>query len=293
MPETKMLYNPGHTACGGCGQAIAARLVIEAAGEKTIVVNNTGCLEVFTTKYPETAWGVPFIHSLFENAGAVASGVESALKFLGKKEGTNVIAQAGDGGTADIGLQALSGMWERGHDILSVCYDNEAYMNTGIQRSGLTPFDTNTTTSPSGKQSFGNPKMKKPVPEIARAHGIPYVATASVAFTRDLHNKVKKAVSIKGPKYLQIHVPCPLGWRHEGAATVTVARAAVETGLYPIFEYVNGELAAVQKIKPKPVEEYLKLQGRFKHILKLPEQIKKIQDIADYNIKKYGLKLEA
>lgn len=292
MPETKILYNPGHTACGGCGQAIAARLVIEAAGEKTIVVNNTGCLEVFTTKYPETAWGVPFIHSLFENAGAVASGVESALKFLGKKEGTNVIAQAGDGGTADIGLQALSGMWERGHDILSVCYDNEAYMNTGIQRSGLTPFDTNTTTSPSGKQSFGNPKMKKPVPEIARAHGIPYVATASVAFTRDLQNKVKKAVSIKGPKYLQIHVPCPLGWRHEGAATVTVARAAVETGLYPIFEYVNGELAAVQKIKPKPVEEYLKLQGRFKHIIKSPEQIKKIQEIADSNIKKYGLKLE-
>lgn len=293
MPETKILYNPGHTACGGCGQAIAARLVIEAAGENTIIVNNTGCLEVFTTKYPETAWGVPFIHSLFENAGAVASGVESALKFLGKKEGTNVIAQAGDGGTADIGLQALSGMWERGHDILSICYDNEAYMNTGIQRSGLTPFDTNTTTSPSGKESFGNPKMKKPVPEIARAHGIPYVATASVAFTRDLQNKVKKAVSIKGPKYLQIHVPCPLGWRHEGAATVTVARAAVETGLYPIFEYVNGELAAVQKIKPKPVEEYLKLQGRFKHILKLPEQIKKIQDIADNNIKKYGLRLEA
>lgn len=292
MPETKILYNSGHTACGGCGQAIAARLVIEAAGQNTIIVNNTGCLEVFTTKYPETAWGVPFIHSLFENAGAVASGVESALKFLGTKEGINVIAQAGDGGTADIGLQALSGMWERGHDILSICYDNEAYMNTGIQRSGLTPFDTNTTTSPSGKESFGNPKQKKPVPEIARAHGIPYVATASVAFTRDLQNKVKKAISIKGPKYIQIHVPCPLGWRHEGAQTVTVARAAVETGLYPIFEYVNGELATVQKIKPKPVEEYLKLQGRFKHLLKLPEQIKKIQDIADNNIKKYGLKLE-
>ncbi|HOX54110.1 MAG TPA: thiamine pyrophosphate-dependent enzyme [Candidatus Omnitrophota bacterium] len=293
MPETKILYNPGHTACGGCGQAIAARLVIEAAGENTIIVNNTGCLEVFTTKYPESAWGVPFIHSLFENAGAVASGVESALKFLGKKEGTNVIAQAGDGGTADIGLQALSGMWERGHDILSVCYDNEAYMNTGIQRSGLTPFDSNTTTSPTGKESFGNPKMKKPVPEIARAHGIPYVATASVAFVRDLQNKVKKAISIKGPKYIQIHVPCPLGWRHEGAQTVTVARAAIETGLYPIFEYVNGELAGVQKIKPKPVEEYLKLQGRFKHLLKAPEQIKKIQEIADNNIKKYGLKLEA
>jgi pyruvate ferredoxin oxidoreductase beta subunit len=291
MAEDKILFDSGHTACGGCSQAIAARLVIEAAGENTIIANNTGCLEVFTTKYPETAWGVPFIHSLFENSAAVASGIESALKFLGKKESINVICQAGDGGTADIGLQALSGMWERGHDILSVCYDNEAYMNTGIQRSGLTPFDTNTTTSPSGKQSFGNPKLKKPVPEIARAHGIPYVATASVAFPRDIEKKVKKATSIKGPKYIQIHVPCPLGWRHAGAETITVARAAVETGLYPIFEYENGELISVQKIKPKPVEEYLKLQGRFKHVLNSPEQIKQIQDIANNNIKKYGLQL--
>lgn len=291
MSENKVLFNSGHTACGGCGQAIAARLVVEAAGENTIIANNTGCLEVFTTKYPETAWGVPFIHSLFENSAAVASGVESALKYLGKKEGTNVICQAGDGGTADIGLQALSGMWERGHDILSICYDNEAYMNTGIQRSGLTPFDTNTTTSPPGKNSFGNPKLKKPVPEIARAHEIPYVATASVAFPRDIQKKVKKATTIKGPKYLQIHVPCPLGWRHAGAATVTVARAAVETGLYPIFEYTNGELTSAQKIKPKPVQEYLKLQGRFKHVLKSPEQIRQIQEIANNNIKKYGLQL--
>ncbi|MFC1594037.1 thiamine pyrophosphate-dependent enzyme [Candidatus Omnitrophota bacterium] len=291
MSENKILFNSGHTACAGCGQSIAARLVIEAAGENTMIANNTGCLEVFTTKYPESAWGVPFIHSLFENSAAVASGMEAALKHLGKKENTNVICEAGDGGTADIGLQALSGMWERGHDILSVCYDNEAYMNTGIQRSGLTPFDTNTTTSPAGKQSFGNPIKKKPVPEIARAHGIPYVATASVAFPRDIQKKTKKAVSIKGPKYFQIHVPCPLGWRHPGADTVIVARAAVETGLYPIFEYENGELIAVQKIKPKPVEEYLKLQGRFKHVLKAPEQIKLIQEVADNNIKKYGLAL--
>ena len=291
MSENKILFNSGHTACAGCGQAIAARLVLEAAGENTIIANNTGCLEVFTTKYPETAWEVPFIHSLFENAGAVASGIEAALKYQGKKEGTNVICQAGDGGTADIGLQALSGMWERGHDILSVCYDNEAYMNTGIQRSGLTPFDTNTTTSPPGKQSFGNPMLKKPVPEIARAHGIPYVATASAAFPRDIQKKVKKAISIKGPKYLQVHVPCPLGWRHPGADTVTVSRTAVETGLYPIFEYTNGELTSVQKIKPKPVEENLKLQGRFKHVMKSPEQIKLIQGIANNNIKKYGLQL--
>ncbi|MFC1703242.1 thiamine pyrophosphate-dependent enzyme [Candidatus Omnitrophota bacterium] len=291
MSENKVMFNSGHTACAGCGQAIAARLVLEVAGENTIIANNTGCLEVFTTKYPETAWEVPFIHSLFENAGAVSSGIEAALRYLGKKENINVISQAGDGGTADIGLQALSGMWERGHDILSVCYDNEAYMNTGIQRSGLTPFDTNTTTSPPGKASFGNPRDKKPIPEIARAHGIPYVATASTAFPKDIQKKVKKAISVKGPKYLQIHVPCPLGWRHLGAETVTVARAAVETGLYPIFEYTDGELTGVQKIKPKPVEEYLKLQGRFRHVVKAPEEMKRVQAVADNNIKKYGLAL--
>jgi len=286
------LFNPGHTACAGCGQSMAARLVIEAAGPNTIVANNTGCLEVFSTKYPESAWGVPFIHSLFENSAAVASGVESALKYLGKKDGVNVIAEAGDGGTADIGLQALSGMLERGHDILYVCYDNEAYMNTGVQRSGLTPFDTNTTTSPAGKRSFGNLRPKKPMPEIAAAHGIPYVATASAAFPPDIQRKVKKALSIKGPKYLQIHVPCPLGWRHETNLTIQVAKLAVETGLYPLIEYENGVLTS-RKIVPKPVEEYLKPQGRFKHLLNNPQEIKKIQQIADENIKKYGLKAEA
>ena len=163
------LFSAGHTACAGCGQSLAARLVIDAAGKNTIVVNNTGCLEVFSTKFPESAWEVPWIHSLFENASAVASGVEAALKYLGTKDNINVIAQGGDGSTADIGLQALSGMLERGHDILYVCYDNEAYMNTGIQRSGLTPFDTNTTTSPIGTCSTGNIRPKKPMPEIARS----------------------------------------------------------------------------------------------------------------------------
>ena len=289
----KSLFNSGHTACAGCGQSMAVSLVIDAAGPNTIVVNNTGCLEVFSTKYPETAWGVPWIHSLFENAAAVASGVESALKYLGKKDTVNVIAQAGDGGTADIGLQALSGMLERGHDILYVCYDNEAYMNTGIQRSGLTPFDTNTTTSPVGSISTGNIRPKKPMPEIANAHGIPYVATASAAFPQDIQRKVKKALSIKGAKYLQIHVPCPLGWRHETNLTVLVAKLAVETGLYPLIEYENGSLTAKRQIQPKPVEEYLKLQGRFKHLLNNPEELKKVQEIADNNIKKYGLRVEA
>ena len=288
----KTLFTPGHTACAGCGQAIAARLVIDTAGPQTIVCNNTGCLEVFSSKYPESSWEVPFIHSLFENAAAVASGVESALKYLGKKDKINVIAQAGDGGTADIGLQALSGMWERGHDILYVCYDNEAYMNTGIQRSGLTPFGTNTTTSPPGSQSSGNIKFKKPMPEIANAHGIPYVATATVGYFQEIQKKVKKALSIKGPKYIQIHVPCPLGWRHESSGTLDIAKLAVETGLYPIIEYENGKLTSVRKIKPKPVEEYLKTQGRFKHILNSPEQLKLVQEVADNNIQKYGLKLE-
>jgi len=291
--ENSPLFKSGHTACAGCGQAIAARMVIEAAGANTIIANNTGCLEVFSTKYPETAWGVPWIHSLFENSAAVASGIEAALKYLGKKENINVIAQGGDGSTADIGLQALSGMLERGHDILYVCYDNEAYMNTGVQRSGLTPFDTNTTTSPAGAQSSGNIRPKKPMPEICLAHGIPYVATASAGFPQDIQRKVKKAISIKGPKYIQIHVPCPLGWRHETNQMLLVAKLAVDCGLYPLFEYENGVLTAQKKIVPKPVEEYLKSQGRFKHLLNNPEEIKKIQDIADNNIRKYNLKAQA
>ncbi|MBI3991141.1 MAG: hypothetical protein HY350_03220 [Candidatus Omnitrophica bacterium] len=656
--ENDLLFKPGHTACAGCAQALAARLVIEAAGKNTIIANNTGCLEVFTTRYPESAWNVPWIHSLFENCAAVASGIEAALIYLGKKDTTNVIAQAGDGGTADIGLQALSGMMERGADILCVCYDNEAYMNclstssliltkcglkkitevkvgdevyafdqnthqlvlkecsgvfdngrkevfelkthhhsikttanhpflilrrngrgrnnsliwkvledieigdkvvtlkslngatpfkfqeiertekgdykvnklneinlpnesspdlmkylglfvgdgwrrrnkgeigfalpvgkrgrgvlvdlhkkifaskistdenyiyansvnltkfidtlgfgqgaknktipgwvftlpeaqkeafveglmladgydceeskryvsaspdllkrlrlllqtmnyrvgkihtqrkkkgtmcvyrqllsdseygyvcfskkkewnidkypsqyryqdfliankffqneevvsiepkgieqtldlrvedehnfiadgivvhnTGVQRSGLTPFYTNTTTSPTGSRLVGNPRPKKPMPEIANAHGIPYVATASCGFPQDVQRKVKKAIAIKGPKYLQIHVPCPLGWRHEAELMLNVAKLAVETGLYPLIEYEAGKLTAVRKIaQPKPVEEYLKGQGRFKHLLNNPELIKQIQDIADNNIQKYNLK---
>ena len=291
--EDRPLFKSGHTACAGCGQAIAARLVVEASGPNTIIANNTGCLEVFTTKYPETAWGVPWIHSLFENSAAVASGIEAALIYLGKKDSINIIAQGGDGSSGDIGLQALSGMLERGHDILYVCYDNEAYMNTGVQRSGLTPFDTNTTTSPSGARSSGNIRPKKAVPEICVAHGIPYVATASAGFPQDLTRKVKKAISIKGPKYIQIHVPCPLGWRHETNQMLPVAKLAVDTGLYPLFEYENGVLTNRKQIVPKPVEEYLKSQGRFKHLLNNPEEIKKIQEIADNNIKKYNLKAEA
>ena len=285
------LYVSGHTACPGCGQSMAARLVLNVAGPNTMIANATGCLEVFSTKAPETAFGVPWIHSLFENAAAVASGVEASLKAQGKLSTVRVIAQAGDGGTADIGLQALSGMLERGHDVLYVCYDNEAYMNTGIQRSGLTPFEANTTTTPLGKNSAGNPTYKKPLVEICAAHHIPYAASASVGFPQDLQKKVKKALDIRGPKFLHVHVPCPLGWISEPAGTLEVAKLAVQTGLFPLVEYEYGKLARVFKLPaPKPVEEYLKTQGRFRHIVKSPQELAKIQQTADKNIEFYGLK---
>ena len=292
VKEPKELFSPGHTACAGCGQALAARLVIEAAGPNTIVTNCTGCLEVFTTNYPKSAWNVPWIHSLFENSSAVASGVEMTLRALGKLDQVRVIAQGGDGGTADIGFGAISGMWERGHDVLYVCYDNEAYMNTGIQRSSLTPYDSNTTTSPPGKRSFGNPLPKKNMPEIAVAHGLAYVATASVAFPRDLQRKVKKALAIRGPKYLQIHVPCPLGWGHDPGLTFDIAKSVVETALYPLVEWEDGEITRVRQLKElRPVEDYLKPQRRFRHLFRpgAEEELEKVREIARRNARRYGL----
>jgi pyruvate ferredoxin oxidoreductase beta subunit len=290
---SKNLLAPGHTACMGCGQSLGARLVMNAAGSNIIVANATGCLEVFTTRDPQSSWEVPWIHSLFENAAAVASGVEAALKALGRNNEAKVIAQGGDGGTADIGMGALSGMFERGHDVLYVCYDNEAYMNTGIQRSSLTPLNSRTTTSPSGEVSWGNITSKKDLPGIAVAHGVPYVATTSVAYPKDIEKKVKKALTINGPKYIQVQVPCPLGWYYDPAQTITVARLAQQTGLFPIFEIENGQVTSVMKIGVvKPVEEYLKIQGRFRHLFQKEggkEEIKRIQALADGNIKKFGL----
>ncbi|WXG47602.1 MAG: thiamine pyrophosphate-dependent enzyme [Candidatus Atabeyarchaeum deiterrae] len=290
---TKNLFAPGHTACMGCGQSLGARLVLNAAGSNTIIANATGCLEVFTTRDPQSAWEVPWIHSLFENAAAVASGIQVALKALGRKDEAKVIAQGGDGGTADIGMGALSGMFERKHDVLYVCYDNEAYMNTGIQRSSQTPLDARTTTSPSGNVSWGNITNKKDLPAIAVAHGVPYVATTSVAYPKDIEKKVKKALSIEGPKYIQVHVPCPLGWYYDPSQTITVARLAQQTGLYPIFEIENGQLTSVMKIGVvKPVNEYLKLQGRYRHLLQKEggsDEVTRIQTIADANIKRFGL----
>lgn len=286
------LLASGHTACPGCGQSLAARLVLRAAGRNVMVVNSTGCLEVFSSKYPESAWEVPWIHSLFENTSAVAAGIEAALKITGQLDRVRVIAQGGDGSTADIGLGAISGMLERGHDVLYICYDNEAYMNTGIQRSGSTPYYARTTTSPPGKVSLGNWRPKKDVPQIALAHGIPYVAVASVGYPMDLDRKVRKALSIRGPKYVQIHVPCPLGWGTAPERTIDFARLAVLTGLYPLYEVENGELRALKIPKKVPVEEYLKEQVRFRHLFGKEDrkkEIAEIQGIADQNIEKFGL----
>jgi pyruvate ferredoxin oxidoreductase beta subunit len=285
--EKKDLFASGHRACGGCGQALAARMVADAAGENTIACVATGCLEVFSSPYPDPSWRIPFLHSLFENAAAVAAGVEVAYKALNKGP-VNIIAQGGDGSTSDIGFQCMSGMFERGHNVLYVCYDNEAYMNTGVQRSGSTPFGTRTTTTPGG-----NKRLKKNIPLLAADHGIPYVATATVDDYRDLQRKVKTALSIEGPKYLHILAPCPLGWGHAGDITVQICRLAKQTCIFPVFEIREGKIISVHKVPvKKPVEEYLKLQGRFRNLFKKgtpTADVAAIQKIADGNIERFNL----
>jgi len=291
------LFASGHKACAGCGPALTLQAILRATGANVLVASSTGCMEVVSTQYPQSAWKVPWIHSLFENAAAVASGIEVALKTLGRSEEGKVVVIAGDGGTVDIGVQAISGMFERGHDVCYICYDNEAYMNTGNQRSGSTPFDASTTTSPFGKKSFGNDRPKKNMPAIAAAHGIPYVATTSIGYPRDLTKKVQKGVSVSGPAYLQIHAPCNIGWGFDSAKTIEIARLAVETGLWMMYEIEDGELTSVMKApKRKPVEEYLRLQKRFAHLFKMPggdAQIKIIQDYADQNLQSYKVSSES
>jgi pyruvate ferredoxin oxidoreductase beta subunit len=282
------LFQSGHTACSGCGQSLAARLVLEATGRDVIIANATGCLEVFTTRSPQSAWSVPWIHSLFENPSAVATGIKTALIALGRDKEAMVIAQGGDGATADIGLGLVSGMFERGDDVLYICYDNEAYMNTGVQRSGLTPFLAKTMTSPPGKASLGNLKPKKDVAGIAMAHHIPYAAVASIAYPKFLKDCVKKAVSVSGPKYIQIYVPCPLGWGYPPELTIEIAKKATQSYLYPVFEAENGRIIKTMKPKKIPVEECLKLQARFKHLFTKEgpkKEVKSIQAIADENHK--------
>ncbi len=282
----KPILASGHRACAGCGQILAVRHVLEAAGRDVIVVNATGCLEVTTTPWPESAFGVAWIHSLFENAAAVASGVVASLRAQGKK--TKVIAQGGDGATFDIGFGLISGMWERGDDILYICYDNEGYMNTGYQNSGATQTGSSTSTAPAGKISTGNTQTKKNLPKIAMAHGLPYVATAVASEWHDIKRKVQKALSIEGPKYLQILTPCVPGWKIKPSDTLKVAKLSMQTGIYPVFEAENGRItnATLRPENYPKVEEYLKLQKRFGHLFASEEGaqvIAQIQAQADAN----------
>jgi pyruvate ferredoxin oxidoreductase beta subunit len=300
MRRTNSL-NSGHRACQGCGEALGARYAIDAAmqatGRQVMAVNATGCLEVFSTPYPETSWQIPWLHSLFGNAAAVAAGVAAALRVK-HRPGIKVIAQGGDGGTTDIGFGCLSGMFERNDDVLYICYDNEAYMNTGVQRSSATPPAARTATTMAVGKNPGNVfGTGKNVPLIAMAHHIPYVATASVANLRDLEAKVTRAMGITGSRYIHIHVPCPLGWGSDPADTIKVARMAVESGLYPLFEAENGEVTSRYKIRRRvSVVEYLQMQKRFAHLFgKTPDvqTVAAIQAIADRNIRVFGLAADA
>jgi pyruvate ferredoxin oxidoreductase beta subunit len=287
----------GHRACRGCGEALAARVVLDAAMHATegrmVTVNATGCLEVFSTPYPESAWRVPWMHSLFGNAAAVASGVAATLRAQGRDD-VRVVAQAGDGGTVDIGIGCLSGMFERNDDVFFICYDNQGYMNTGVQRSGATPSAANTsTTRPVGSRvgnAFGTGKS---LPLIAMAHQIPYVATATVADLHDLERKVTTAMQAHGSRYLHVLVPCPVGWGTDSADTVRVARLAAESGFYPVFEAHDGEVTDVRRIRRQvPVEEYLRLQTRFAHLFGdpgRPDVVERLQGQADRAIAHFGL----
>ncbi|MBI2242725.1 MAG: pyruvate ferredoxin oxidoreductase [Nocardioides sp.] len=298
-PDRTNSITSGHRACQGCGEALGARYVLDAAmraaGGDLVVANATGCLEVFSTPYPESSWQVAWLHSLFGNAPAVAAGMAAGLRALGRE--TRVVGQGGDGGTVDIGFGCLSGMFERNDDVLYVCYDNQGYMNTGVQRSGATPPAARTAnTAPVGPEPGNAFGQGKSAPLIAMAHEIPYVATATVADLRDLERKVEKAMSIRGARYLHVLVPCPLGWAAAPSDTIRLARLATESGIFPVFEAEHGEVTDVSPIRRQvPVEEYLKLQGRYAHLFgkhARPDLVAQLQAGADRNIARFGL-LEA
>ncbi len=277
----KEYFAPGHRSCQGCAEALAVRLVAKALGRNVIIANATGCMEIVSSPLPYTSWRVPWFHVAFENTAAVASGIECGLKVLMRKgriprKKIVTLAMGGDGGTADIGLQALSGALERGHDFIYVCTDNEAYMNTGIQRSSSTPFGASTTTSPAGKNQSGQITWKKNMAAIAAAHNIPYVATACPSYPIDLVQKVKKAAEIQGPAYIHILSVCPTGWRTAPELSIQLGRLAVETGVFPLYEVERGRYRlSVDFPKLKPIKEYLKPQGRFRHLTE--EMIEEIQ----------------
>ncbi len=295
MPREDMI-SAGHRACQGCGEILALAMVMRVAGPNTIVANATGCMEIISSPYPQTAWKIPWMHVAFENTAAVASGIESGYKVLQRKgripeQNPNIIAVGGDGATFDIGIQSLSGALERWHNFVYVCLDNEAYMNTGIQRSSATPYGASTTTSPPGSQSIGQQTWKKDMPGIAAAHNIPYVATASPAYYLDLMNKVKKALTVNGPAYLHIYSPCPTGWRSKPEKSIEIAKLVVQTNVFPLYEIIDGNLSITKRIKnPKPVSDYLKTQRRFAHLKE--NELNYIQETVDANYARLK-KLEA
>jgi len=286
----KEYFAPGHRSCQGCAEALAVRLVCKALGRNIVIASATGCMEIVSSPLPYTSWRVPWFHCAFENTAAVASGIEVGLKVLMRKgripqKKIVTVAMAGDGGTADIGLQALSGALERGHDFIYVCTDNEAYMNTGIQRSSSTPFGASTTTSPAGKTKMGQITWKKNMAAIAAAHNIPYVATACPSYPLDLIQKVKKAADTKGAAYIHILSVCPTGWRSAPDLSIKLGRLAVETGTFPLYEVEQGKYRlSIDFPKLKPIKEYIKLQGRFRHLT--DEMIEEIQKriIQDYEV---------
>lgn len=276
-------FASGHRACAGCGEALALRHIMKAAGPNTIVAQATGCMEVVSTPYPQSAWRVPWVHGAFENAAAIASGIDASLKAQGKREGVNLIAIGGDGASFDIGFGALSGALERGHKFTYIATDNEAYMNTGIQRSGATFPYANTTTTPAGKVIHGKQQPKKPLPFIVAAHGVKYAATASVMNLVDLNRKVKKALETDGPTFLHVFVPCVPGWKIDSSITIEIARLAYQTGVSPMYEIEDGVLKLNKVSERKDVEEYIMRQGRFKHVT--PDIMEKIQKYVDARYK--------
>ncbi len=294
IAEKQELFLSGHRACAGCGPATTLRLIMKAVRGPTIVTEATGCMEVVSSIYPYTSWAVPWLHTAFETAAANASGIEAALKIMKKKgkikqEHTDVIAFAGDGGTYDIGIQALSGAVERGHDFLFVLYDNEGYMNTGIQRSGGTPKGAATTTTPAGSAIPGKLEHKKPITDIMVAHDMPYVATASPYYWRDMLTKVRKGLEVEGPAFLHVFAPCPRGWRSDPAKSIEYSKLAVESCVFPLFEVVNSQyqlsvpskMFALAPQKKKPVTDYMQGQGRFRHLF-TPQGKKLLEEIQSW-----------
>ncbi len=291
LSKKEELLSGGHRLCAGCGAPIAVRQLLMASDKPVVVGASTGCLEVATTIYTYTAWKVPYIHNAFENVAATISGVETAYRALKKKgkikKDINFVAFGGDGGTYDIGLQSLSGVLERGHRMVYVCYDNQAYMNTGIQRSGATPRGATTTTAPAGKKiTIGKSQLRKDLTAIVAAHHIPYVAQACPSYWNDLIKKAQKAFAVDGPAFLNILAPCPRGWRHNPEDTIEIGKLAVQTCVWPLYEIVDGKVQLTYKPKEKkPVTEWLKSQGRFSHLFKEENKkyIEEIQEDVDRN----------